>query len=148
MSFTTAGKGNLGLARVGTGVGVGTVVGTIVGAGVGTGVGTGVGSGVGTGVGTMVAIGVGTIVGTIMGATEAVGTGVGPNVGTGVGSWICAVVELPTAGAFDSSELRMKNQYTRIKSTTITIAMTAINNIGPLWLLRRSGTLLSLITPS
>jgi len=103
---------------------VGTGVGTVVG----TGVGTVVGTGVGTGVGTKVAIGVGTIVGT----TETVGTGVGTNVGTGVGSWICAVVELPKAGAFDSPELRMKNQYTRIKSTTITIAMIAINNIGPL----------------
>jgi len=148
LSFTTAGKGNLGLARVGTGVGVGTVVGTGVGTGVGTVVGTGVGTSVGTGVGTKVAIGVGTIVGTIVGATETVGTGVGPNVGAGVGSWICAVVELPKAGASDSPELRMKNQYTRIKSTTITIATTAINNIGPLWLLRRSGTLVSLITPS
>ena len=144
MSFTTAGKGNLGLARVGTGVGVGTVVGT----GVGTVVGTGVGTVVGTGVGTKVAIGVGSIVGIIVGATETVGTGVGTNVGTGVGSWICAVVELPKAGAFDSPELRMKNQYTRIKSTTITIATTATNNIGPLWLLRRSGVLVSLITPS
>jgi len=70
LSFTTAGKGNLGLARVGTGVGVGTVVGTVVGTGVGTVVGTGVGTVVGTGVGTKVAIGVGTIVGTIVGATK------------------------------------------------------------------------------
>ena len=82
---------------------------------------------VGIGVGTKVATGVGTVVGTIVGAKVTVGTGVG----TGVKSGICAVVELPKAGAFDSSELRMKNQYTRIKSTTITITMTPINNIGP-----------------
>ena len=107
---------------------------------------------VGIGVDTKVATGVGTVVGTIVGAKETVGTGVGTgvgiNVGTGVGSLIWAIVELPEAGPSDSPELRMKNQYTRIKSTTITIPMTAINNIGPLRLLRCSGTLVSLITPS
>ena len=114
-----AGRGCFAIAIVGTGVGinVGAGVGMMVGTGVGIGVGANVGTGVGTGVGTNVTVG-----------------GIaGTKVGTAVGFGICLEVD---SGALavdgpDSSDSLIINQYTRIKTTTIKIAATAINNIGP-----------------
>ena len=135
-----AGRGCFAIAIVGTGVGIN--VGAGVGMMVGTGVGIGVGADVGAGVGMMVGTGVGTNV--------TVGDIAGTNVGFAVGFGISLEVD-SGALAVDgpaSSDSRIINQYTRIKTTTIKIAATAINNIGPPRLFRRSFTLVSLITPS
>ena len=119
------------MAIVGTGVGIN------VGAGVGMTVGTG-----GTGVGMAVGTGVGTIV--------AVGIIVGAKVGTAVGSGVCWEFDSGTLASDepDSSDSRIINQYATTKTTTITIAAAAINSIGPPRLLRRSFTLVSLISSS
>ena len=105
-------------------------------------VGTGVGINVGTGVGMMVGTGVGTNV--------TVGDIAGTKVGIAVGVGICLEVDSGALGVDgpDSSDSRIINQYTRIKTTTIKIAATAINNIGPPRLFRLSFTLVSLISPS